>query len=132
MFQQTILIGHLGADPELRRTQSGVAVATLRIATNNVRKDEHGNKQEQTEWHSVVVWQRAAETTAEYCRKGSLVKILGELRTRKWQGQDGADRYTTEIHAKSVKFLKHANESGGGLPSQAEAGPVIEDEDIPF
>ncbi|MCX8050257.1 MAG: single-stranded DNA-binding protein, partial [Methylohalobius sp.] len=94
---KVILIGNLGADPEVRYMPSGDAVANLRIATSEVWRDKNGEQQERTEWHNVVLFGKVAEVAKQYLRKGSKVYIEGKLRTRKWQTQDGQDRYTTEV-----------------------------------
>ena len=116
MLNKVMLIGRLGRDPELRYTQSGSPVANLRIATDESYTDRDGNKVERTEWHSVVVFQRAAENCAQYLGKGSLVFVEGSLQTRKWQDQSGQDRYTTEVKAHRVQFLdrKGDHQSAGG------------------
>ncbi|MBF0109040.1 MAG: single-stranded DNA-binding protein [Magnetococcales bacterium] len=93
------LIGHLGADPEMRATQDGKAVANLRIATSDTWNDVQGQRQERTEWHRVVVFGRTAEVVQQYLRKGSQVFIEGKLQTRKWTDKQGMERYTTEIVA---------------------------------
>jgi single-strand DNA-binding protein len=95
---KVILIGNLGADPEVRYMPSGNAVANLRIATSESWKDKTtGEPQERTEWHRVAIFGKLGEVAGQYLRKGSKVYIEGSLRTRKWQGQDGQDRYTTEV-----------------------------------
>ncbi len=95
---KVILIGNLGRDPEVRYMPSGGAVANVRIATSETWKDRNtGEPQERTEWHSVVFFGKLAEIVGQYLRKGSKVYVEGKLRTRKWQGQDGQDRYTTEV-----------------------------------
>lgn len=113
MLNKVMIIGHLGADPELRYTQSGSPVATLRIATDESYTDRDGNRVERTEWHRVVVFQRAAENCNQFLRKGSLVYVEGRLTTRKWQDQNGQDRYTTEIRADRVQFLDRKNAAPG-------------------
>jgi single-strand DNA-binding protein len=115
---KAIILGNLGRDPELRHTQGGKAVATLRIATNEVWNDASGERQERTEWHSVVVWGRQAETCNQYLTKGRSVYVEGRIQTRKWQDKEGHDRYSTEIVADRVQFV------GGqaGADSGAEAG----------
>ena len=120
MINKAILIGNLGADPELRYTQSGTPVASFRIATTERWKDKEGNPQEQTEWHNIVAWSRLAEICGEYLNKGSRVYIEGKLQTRKWQDQNGNDRYTTEIVAREMKMLTPRGEGGGG--SYGEGG----------
>ena len=97
-INKVILIGNLGVDPETRYLPSGGAVTNIRLATSETWKDKQtGQPQERTEWHRVVFFNRLAEIAAEYLKKGSKVYIEGSLRTRKWQGQDGQDRYTTEV-----------------------------------
>lgn len=113
MLNSVTLIGNLGQDPELRRTQSGEAVCSLSVATNERWKDRDGTQQERTEWHKVVVWGAQAETCAEHLAKGRKVCILGSLQTRKWKDKDGADRWTTEIKAQRVIFLDRAEGRGG-------------------
>ncbi len=112
MLNKVMIIGHLGADPELRYTQSGSPVATLRVATDESFTDREGNRTERTEWHRVVVFQRAAENCSQYLHKGSLVYVEGRLQTRKWQDQNGQDRFSTEIRADRVQFLDRRNAEG--------------------
>ena len=129
MLNKVMIIGHLGADPELRYTQSGSPVTTLRVATDESYTDKDGNRVERTEWHRIVVFQRAAENCNQYLRKGSLVYVEGKLSTRKWQEQNGQDRYTTEIRADRVQFLDRRNASApmdgdGYAPRQAAPRPA--------
>lgn len=115
-INKVILIGNLGADPEVRYTPNNVAIANLSLATSEAWRDKtSGEMVEQTEWHRVVCYRRLAEIAGEYLRKGSKVYIEGRLRTRKWQDQQGQDRYTTEILADSLQMLD-------GRGSQANAG----------
>ena len=104
MLNKVMLIGRLGKDPELRYAAS-TPVANLRIATDESYTDRDGNKVDRTEWHTVIVFQRQAENCATYLRKGSLVFVEGSLQTRKWQDQQGQDRYTTEVKAQRIQFL---------------------------
>lgn len=113
MVNKVILIGNLGQDPELRSTQGGQSVCTLRLATTDKYKDKEGNWVDRTEWHSVVVWGRQAETVNQYCKKGKQIYVEGRLTTRKWQDKTGADRYTTEVVAENVRFLGGAGGGGG-------------------
>lgn len=113
MLNKVMIIGRLGRDPEVRYTQSGSPVTTLNVATDESYTDRDGNRTERTEWHRVVVFQRAAETCAQYLSKGSLVYVEGKLQTRKWQDQNGQDRYSTEIKADRVQFLDRKGERGG-------------------
>ena len=110
MLNKVMLIGRLGRDPELRYTQGGAPVCTLNVATDESYQDRDGNRVDRTEWHRVVVFQRAAENCNVYLHKGSLVFVEGSLQTRKWQDQNGQDRYTTEIKAQRVQFLDRKGE----------------------
>lgn len=111
-INKVILIGNLGADPELRYTGSGTAVCNLRLATSESYKDRDGNQVENTEWHQVVAWARLAEICGEYLKKGSKVYIEGSLQTRQWEDKDGNTRYTTEIKAREMQMLD--SRGGGG------------------
>jgi len=114
-INKVILIGNLGKDPETRYMPSGGAVTNLTLATSESWKDKQtGEQKENTEWHRVVFFNRLAEIAAEYLRKGSKVYIEGRLQTRKWQGQDGQDRYTTEIVANEMQMLDSRGSGGGG------------------
>ncbi len=119
MVNKVILIGNLGADPEVRFTQNGTAVANLRIATTEKWRGQDGQMQEHTEWHRVIAWRRLAEICRDYLQKGSRVYIEGKLQTRKWQDQNGNDRYTTEIVAREMKML---SPRGAGAPGPGGAG----------
>lgn len=123
MLNKVMIIGHLGRDPELRYTQSGTPVATLNIATDESYVDKDGNKVERTEWHRVVVFQRSAENCSQYLSKGSLVYVEGKLQTRKWQDQQGQDRYSTEIKADRVQFLDRKGDRPSGGPSMGDDSP---------
>src|SRR3990167_2357951 len=112
---KAILGGRLGADPEIRFTGTGRAVANFRIATDSVWKDRDGNRQKTTEWHNIVVWGQQAETCAKYLTKGREVYVEGEIRTRNYEGKDGVKRYVTEIIAQQVRFLGGAAARGGRL-----------------
>lgn len=140
---KVILIGNLGADPEVRHLQNGAAVANFRIATSETYKDKQtGEKREQTEWHAIVAWRGLAEIVEKYLRKGSKVYVEGKLRTRQWQDKDGNTRYTTEIHADEMTMLDRAsgnasvNQPGALSSSAPQAAPmsVVQDEvdDLPF
>lgn len=97
MFSQNTLIGRLGGDPEVKYTKNDKAYATFSVATSKKYKDSDGEWQEKTNWHRVVVWGGSAEACGEYLHKGSLVAVIGEDQTRKWEDDDGNDRYTTEV-----------------------------------
>jgi single-strand DNA-binding protein len=113
---KVILVGNLGKDPETRYMPNGDQVTNITVATSEQWKDKNsGEQKEATEWHRVVFFRRLAEIAGQYLKKGSQVYIEGRLRTRKWQGQDGQDRYTTEIHADEMKML--GKREGQGAPS---------------
>jgi single-strand DNA-binding protein len=148
-INKVIIIGNLGQDPETRYMPSGAAVTNFTVATNESWKDKQtGEQKDRTEWHRVAMFNRLAEIAAEYLRKGSQVYIEGKLRTRKWQGQDGNDRYTTEIIADEMQMLGGRGDGGGGFgggrgagkggASQGggnappQPGPDDFDDDIPF
>ncbi|HLS56691.1 MAG TPA: single-stranded DNA-binding protein [Zeimonas sp.] len=119
---KVILIGNLGRDPETRYAPSGSAICNVRIATTRNWKDKaSGEKREETEWHSVVFYDRLAEIAGEYLKKGRPVYVEGRLKTRKWQDKDGQDRYTTEIIATEMQLLG-SREGGGGGGGGDEAG----------
>ncbi len=132
---KVIILGNLGADPELRYTQSGSAVCTLRLATNERWKDKGGQPQERTEWHSVVVFGRQAENSAQYLQKGSAAYIEGRLQTRSWEDKDGHTRYTTEIVAQTVQFMSPSSSQEPSPSKSSGSGKYdqsFDDDDIPF
>ena len=108
-YNKVTLVGRLGRDPELKYTQSGTPVANLSLATDESYTDREGNRQQQTEWHKVVVWNKQAENASNYLSKGSLVLVEGKLQTKKWQDQQGQNRYATEIRAQNVVFMENKN-----------------------
>lgn len=120
-LNKVILIGNLGADPDVRYTAGGTAVANLRIATTERWKDRDGKDQEKTEWHRVVVWGKQAESCKEYLRKGRQVYVEGSLETRVWEDKDKIQRYTTEVKAFHVLFLG-SKEGGSGSPAVSGGG----------
>lgn len=143
---KVILVGNLGKDPEVRYSPSGSAMANVTLATTESWKDKQtGEKQEKTEWHRVVFFNRLAEIVGEYLKKGSQVYVEGRLQTRKWQGQDGQDRYTTEIVANEMQMLGGragggtsdwgaSQDSGAGQAAPASSAPPADDfdDDVPF
>jgi len=112
-INKVILIGNLGADPEVKYTPSGAAVCELRLATNESWTDKGGERQDRTEWHKVVVWGKTAENCGKYLAKGRPVYVEGKLRTESWEDKDGNKRYTTKIQAHTVQFLGGGREGGG-------------------
>ena len=111
---KVILVGNLGANPEMRFTQGGQAVANLRIATTERWTDKNGQKQEATEWHRVVVWGKQAEIMGQSLTKGRQVYIEGKIRTRQWQDQQGQKRYSTEVVAQNIQMLGSRDGAGAG------------------
>ena len=111
MLNKVMLIGHLGKDPELKYGSSGNPVCTMTLATDEGYTDKDGNKVDRVEWHRIVAYQRLAETCGQYLQKGRLVYVEGKLQTRKWQDQNGQDRYTTEVVANRVQFLGRKGDS---------------------
>ncbi len=124
-INKVILVGNIGGDPETRYMPNGGAVTNITLATSDSWKDKNtGQMNERTEWHRIVFFNRLAEIAGEYLRKGSKVYVEGALRTRKWQGQDGQDRYTTEIVASEMQMLDGRNgggdNMGGGYQQQPQ------------
>ena len=120
---KVILIGNLGKDPEVRYLPSGSAICNLTIATSRQSKDKvSGEKQEETEWHRVVMFDRLAEISGEYLKKGKSVYIEGRLRTRKWTDKEGVERYSTEIVAQEMTMLGGRDSGGGGGGGSADEG----------
>lgn len=123
---KVILVGNLGNDPEVKYMPNGDAVANLSIATSESWKDQQGQIQERTEWHRLVAYRRTAEIIGEYLRQGSQIYIEGRLQTRKWQDQNGNDRYTTEVVITEMQMLGGRNNNGnqqGGAPQQQGGAP---------
>ncbi|MEX0778310.1 MAG: single-stranded DNA-binding protein [Balneolales bacterium] len=135
-LNKAMIIGNLGADPDVRYTQSNKAVANLSIATTEKFKDSNGELQERTEWHRVVVWNRLAEICQSYLKKGSKVYIEGKIQTRSWEDKDGQKRYTTEILGLTMTMLDSKGGSqpsvngGGSAPPKQEQPPVDASADI--
>lgn len=146
-LNKAMIIGRLGADPEVRYTQSNTAVATLSVATTERYKDRNGEQQESTEWHRVVAWGRLAEICQEYLKKGSLAYFEGPIQTRQWEDKDGQKKYTTEIKALNMQMLdSRGDTSGASSPAASKNksnGPIGSnvnidnnfddmDDDLPF
>jgi single-strand DNA-binding protein len=125
-LNKVMLIGNLGADPEVRYTPSGQAVATFRVATSHYRRDPNGERQEVTEWHRIVAWERLAELAQNYLHKGRQVYVEGRLQTRQWTDQQGQNRYTTEIIANDITLL-----GGGQRDDQGEDWEVTSPPQLP-
>lgn len=123
-INKVILVGNLGQDPEVKYMPNGEAVVNVSIATSETWKDKAtGENRDKTEWHRVVMFRRLGEIAGEYLKKGSKVYIEGKLQTRKWQAQDGSDRYTTEVVANDMQMLDSRGQGGGmGAGASAAAG----------
>ncbi len=152
MLNRVMLIGRLGKDPEVRRLESGAAVAKFSIATDESYKDKDGNKVEQTEWHNIVVWRSQAEIAEKYLKKGMLIYVEGKLTTREYTDKDNQKKYFTEVVANNFRMLESKNSGGGGgyFPGASDEptnvtsarndqpAPVMEDagdapaDDLPF
>lgn len=130
---KVILIGNLGNDPETKYLPNGNTVTNISLATSKTWKDKDGNKQEHTEWHRVVFFNRLAEIAVEYLKKGSKVYIQGELHTNKWQDKDGNGRYTTEIIANEMQMLDSRHAEGQSSRDAAQSSNTDNfDDHIPF
>jgi single-strand DNA-binding protein len=133
---KVILIGNVGADPEIRHLDNNVAVANLRMATSESYTAKNGERVTSTEWHNVVLWRSLAELAEKYIRKGKQIYVEGRLRTRSWDDKDGQKRYTTEIFADVVRLLggrDSSTEQTPGSPSQAsDSQPVKNDQEPSF
>lgn len=147
MVNKVILIGNVGADPEVRYLDGGVAVANLRLATTERYRNKNGENVDQTEWHNIVLWRGLAEVVEKYVRKGMRLYIEGRIRTRSWDDQNGVKRYTTEIYADNMQMLsfKQDGDNGGGssrsynapsnpAPATSSEPPMAPDDndDLPF
>lgn len=126
-MNKALIIGRLGKDPELKHIPSGEPVCTFSVATSKKYKDKEGNAKESTEWHRIVTWLKLAENCAKYTKKGSLVSVEGELRTRSWNDKAGVKHYTTEIIAKEVLFLDSKEKQ-----EPAQEQPAGDNSDLPF
>ena len=136
MVNKIFIVGRLARDPEIRYTQNGSAIANMTVATDESFTGSDGNKVERTEWHRVTVFGKMAENCGTYLGKGSLVHVEGSLSTRKWQDQNGQDRYTTEIKAQRVQFLDRRDQDGGqkrqGRQQTRGSEQDYQDQDVPF
>ncbi len=144
-INKVILVGRLGADPEVKTIAQGSTVATLNLATSENWTDKNGQRQEKTEWHRIVVWGKLAEICGKHLTKGRQIYVEGRLQTRQWDDKQGQKRYTTEIVATTVQFLGAQGEQRAGGPSQgaqSTGGETFQDfgpepsfdssEEIPF
>ena len=139
---KVILVGNLGKDPEVRHLENGATVANFPIATTESFKDRNGNRQEQTEWHNIVLWRGLAEIAEKYLKKGNQVYIEGKLRSRSWEDKEGNTRYITEVIGDNLTMLGGRNDDNSPAPA-AKSSPSVEtatasvqeneeDDDLPF
>jgi len=139
-LNKAIIIGRLGADPELRYTADGVPVATFNVATTEQRRDKNGNRQDKTEWHRIVAWRKLGEIAEKYLKKGRLVYIEGRIQSREFEGRDGVKRRNVEIIATDMKMLSTGTFSDRDerKPTPTIQGEIEEDfipeveEDVPL
>ena len=138
-LNKCMIIGRLGADPEMRYTANGSAVTNFNVATSRQYTTADGERRDETEWFSVVTWNRLAEICSQYLVKGREVYVDGRMQTRSWEGQDGQRRYKTELIAENVQFLggrqdteRTADLAATGLPVGADADGDVEPDDLPF
>lgn len=135
MFNKTIVVGHLGRDPELRFTPSGQQVCSFSVATSRSWTDQSGQQQEKTTWFRVTAWGKLGELCHQYLAKGRLVLVEGEVDASAWTGQTGEPRASLEITARNVRFLGGRDSVGGPMAPRAGSpmeAPAMEEEDIPF
>jgi len=140
-INKVFILGNLGQDPDIRYAPSGDPIANLSIATSESWNDKTtGQKQERTEWHRVVMFNKLAEIAEKYLKKGSKLYVEGQLRTRKWEDKEGVERYTTEIVARDIEMLDSAPGAASAAteapkkaaPAPAQRAPELFDDDIPF
>ncbi|HEY65726.1 MAG TPA: single-stranded DNA-binding protein [Caldilineae bacterium] len=136
MYQKTVVVGHLGQDPELRYTPSGQSVCSFSVATNRRWTDRNGNPQERTTWFRVTAWGKLAELCSQYLSKGRLVLVEGDIDASAWVGQDGQPRATLELTARNVRFLGGRDTSlasmEAGPPVQEEEPAALDEDELPF
>lgn len=138
-FNKVILIGNVGKDPEVRHLETGTAVSSFTLATTERFRNKAGELQDQTEWHNIVCWRNLAELSEKYIKKGAQIFVEGKIRTRSWQDQTGAKRYTTEIVADNIRLLDRKGTVAAApaepvVPVQGFTAPMVEDtsDDLPF
>ena len=138
MVNKVILIGNVGGDPDVKYFNEGVAVARFSLATTEGYNNKNGERVSQTEWHNIVLWRNLAQVAEKYVKKGMTLYIEGRLRTRSWDDQNGAKRYTTEIYGDSMQMLSRKQEATGKTPeTPVSISPVNlmnndDSDDLPF
>jgi single-strand DNA-binding protein len=131
MYQKTIVIGHLGRDPEMRYTPSGLAVTSFSVASTRKWTDKNGQQQEKTTWFRITAWDKLGELCNQYLTKGKLVFVEGDIDANAYTSQDGQPRASLELTARNIRFLSGGGQGGEAEGALRERGPVMED-DIPF
>ena len=137
MVNKVILIGNVGADPDVKYLEGGVAVARFSLATSEVYNNKNGERVTQTEWHNIVLWRNLAQIAEKYVRKGMMLYIEGRIRTRSWDDQNGVKRYTTEIYGDNFQMLSRKQDNGEkpqdtSMPQAPDLGGSDDSDDLPF
>jgi single-strand DNA-binding protein len=129
---KVILVGNLGKDPDVRHLEGGAVVCNFPLATTESYKDKNGNRQDQTEWHNIVLWRAQAEFAEKYCKKGYTIYIEGKLRTRQWEDKDKNKRYTTEVVGESIQILNRNDNKKDDNSTMMDMPSASEQDDLPF
>ena len=137
MVNKVILIGNVGADPDVKYLEGGVAVARFSLATSEVYNNKNGERVTQTEWHNIVLWRNLAQIAEKYVRKGMMLYIEGRIRTRSWDDQNGVKRYTTEIYGDNFQMLSRKQDNGDKpqdtpMPQAPDLSGGDDSDDLPF
>lgn len=137
MVNKVILIGNVGADPDVKYLEGGVAVARFSLATSEVYNNKNGERVTQTEWHNIVLWRNLAQIAEKYVRKGMMLYVEGRLRTRSWDDPNGVKRYTTEIYGDNFQMLSRKQDNGEkpqdtSMPQAPDLGGGDDSDDLPF
>ena len=137
MVNKVILIGNVGADPDVKYLEGGVAVARFSLATSEVYNNKNGERVTQTEWHNIVLWRNLAQIAEKYVKKGMMLYVEGRLRTRSWDDQYGVKRYTTEIYGDNFQMLSRKQDNGEkpqdtSMPQAPDLGGSDDSDDLPF
>lgn len=137
MVNKVILIGNVGADPDVKYLEGGVAVARFSLATSEVYNNKNGERVTQTEWHNIVLWRNLAQIAEKYVKKGMMLYVEGRLRTRSWDDQNGVKRYTTEIYGDNFQMLSRKQDNGEkpqdtSMPQAPDLGGSDDNDDLPF
>ena len=137
MVNKVILIGNVGADPDVKYLEGGVAVARFSLATSEVYNNKNGERVTQTEWHNIVLWRNLAQIAEKYVKKGMMLYVEGRLRTRSWDDQNGVKRYTTEIYGDNFQMLSRKQDNGEkpqdtSMPQAPDRGGSDDSDELPF